>query len=53
MNYGMKRSALLIFAAGLLLGLPMMAEDGPPDLTRGGKPDNAYRWTLGATGARG
>lgn len=37
----------------LLLSLPVMAEEGPPDLTRGGKPDNAYRWTLGATGARG
>lgn len=24
-----------------------------PDLTRGGKPDNEHRWTLGATGARG
>lgn len=25
----------------------------PPDLTAGGKPDEAHDWTLGATGARG
>lgn len=49
----MKRNVLLICAAGLLLASPVMADDGPPDLTKGGKPDHAYRWTLGATGARG
>jgi hypothetical protein len=40
-------------AVALLLALPSMAADLPPDLTRGGKPDNEHRWTLGATGARG
>jgi len=40
-------------AVALLLALPCMAADLPPDLTRGGKPDNEHRWTLGATGARG
>ncbi len=47
-------------AAAMLLGMPglraFVAQGkaaGPPDLTKGGKPDNEHRWTLGATGARG
>lgn len=40
-------------AVASLLGLPGLTADAPPDLTRGGKPDNEHRWTLGATGARG
>jgi hypothetical protein len=40
-------------AGVLLLSLTGMTADLPPDLTRGGKPDNEHRWTLGATGARG
>ena len=37
----------------LLLALPGMAANLPPDFTRGGKPTTEQRWTLGATGARG
>ena len=40
-------------AVVLLLALPGMAANLPPDLTRGGKPETEQRWTLGATGARG
>ncbi len=40
-------------AAALLLSMAGRAADLPPDLIRGGKPDNEHRWTLGATGARG
>jgi hypothetical protein len=55
------RIGFTLTAAALLLGLPGMAAGEPPgkaaavppDLTQGGKPDNAHRWTLGATGARG
>jgi len=41
----------ILMAAALLLGLPGLTGDRPPDLTRGGKPDNEHRWTLSATGA--
>ena len=47
------RIGFILMAAALLLGLPGLAAGGAPDLTRGGKPDNKHRWTLGATGARG
>ena len=50
---GVKWNVLMIVAAALLLGLRGVADGGPPDLTRGGRPDNEHRWTLGATGARG
>lgn len=48
-----QRIRLALMAATLLLALPGMAADLPPDLTRGGRPDTEQRWTLGATGARG
>ena len=56
-----QRFGFTLMTAVLLLGLPSLAVGGspgkaaamPPDLTQGGKPDNAHRWTLGATGARG
>ncbi len=38
-------------AVALLLSLPGRAADVPPDLTRGGKPDNAHRRTLAITEA--
>lgn len=40
-------------AAALLMVLPAMAADSPPDLTKGGKRDKMNEWTLGPTGARG
>lgn len=49
----MKRMGFILMAAALLVGLAGRAAAAPPDLTRGGKPDNKHRWTLGATGARG
>lgn len=51
------KSSFCVFAflmmAGSAVAARKAADSGVPDLTRGGKPDNEHRWTLGATGARG
>lgn len=53
MNTIKRAGVVMMAAAVLIVGLPNLLLAAPPDLTRGGKPDNDRRWTLGATGARG
>jgi len=46
--------ASLVVAIALVSGSPLVAAPPPvPDLTQGGKKDDAHDWTLGPTGARG
>ncbi|MFN8816919.1 MAG: DUF6288 domain-containing protein [bacterium] len=50
------RSGFALVLAATMLGLPQPCHAlaaPPPDLTHGGTPTNAHRWTLGPTGASG
>jgi hypothetical protein len=47
------RIVYISVATALLLVIPAMAADLPPDLTKGGERDKMNEWTLGPTGARG